>query len=38
VRGKVLQMALAKKVRVVLGTDAVAGAHGRNREGIQSIA
>jgi imidazolonepropionase-like amidohydrolase len=32
VRGKVLQMALAKKVKVVLGTDAVAGAHGRNRE------
>jgi len=32
VRGKVLQMALAKKVKVVLGTDAVAGAHGRNSE------
>ncbi len=32
VRGKVLQMAIAKKVKVVLGTDAVAGAHGRNRE------
>ncbi len=32
VRGKVLRMALEKKVKVVLGTDAVAGAHGRNSE------
>ena len=28
----VLQQALARKVKVVLGTDAVAGAHGRNAE------
>src|SRR5450432_4680960 len=28
----VLQRAIAQKVKIVLGTDAVAGAHGRNRE------